>query len=213
MPSCCSHKGYDRFFNERFARRTANRYRKRGLDKSARAMVDIVSQRGPANATILEIGGGVGGIQLELLKRGATRATNLEMSAAYESQARQLLADSGLSERVRRQIVDIAVNPDDVEPADVVVLHRVVCCYPDYRELLSAAAAHARDLVVFSHPPRNLWSRLIIRGENGWLRLRGSDFRVFAHPPAAMMQTLAAHGLQTVAERSVAGWRIAAVQR
>ena len=39
------------------------------------------------------------------------------------------------------------------EPADVVVLHRVVCCYPDYQRLLGAAASHAGRLLVFSHPP------------------------------------------------------------
>ena len=47
--------------------------------------------------------------------------------------------------------------------ADVVVLHRVVCCYPDYERLLGAAADHSRRLLVFSHPPRNVASRAIPR--------------------------------------------------
>ena len=64
-------------FNDRFAHRMAARYRKKGLDKTARRMVELLTQRGVQGATVLEIGGGVGGIQLELLQRGAASATNL----------------------------------------------------------------------------------------------------------------------------------------
>ena len=71
-------------FDTRFARRRANRYRRRGLDKTSRRMVDLLAQRGVQDATVLEIGGGVGEIQIELLKRGAASATNLELSRAYD---------------------------------------------------------------------------------------------------------------------------------
>src|SRR5690242_6006037 len=135
VASCCNASGCDRMFDDRFARRMANRYRRKGLDKTARRMVDLIAANGLDGATVLEVGGGVGEIQIELLKRGASRATNLELSEAYESQAQQLLTDAELTDRVERRIVDIAASPQEVEPADVVVLHRVVCCYPDYAKL------------------------------------------------------------------------------
>ena len=69
----------------------------------------------------------------------------------------RLLREAGIDPaRVDRRLHDIAEDPSGVEPADVVVLHRVVCCYPDYERLLGAAAERARRLLVFSHPPRNL---------------------------------------------------------
>src|SRR4051794_11071676 len=85
VAGCCDPRGCDRMFTGRFARRMGTRYRKRGLDKTARAMVALLEQAGVAGATVLEIGGGAGEIQLELLARGATSATNLELSPAYES--------------------------------------------------------------------------------------------------------------------------------
>src|ERR687897_823451 len=60
MAGCCPSRDYQRFFNQRFARRLANRYRKRGLDKTARTMVQFLQGLGVEGASVLEIGGGGG---------------------------------------------------------------------------------------------------------------------------------------------------------
>jgi len=198
MSGCCNPRGCDRLFGARFARRVARRYRKRGLDRPARRIVDFVAARGVDGATVLEVGGGVGEIQLELLKRGAASTVNLELSPAYEREAETLLREAGFESRAQRRLHDIAVDPDAVEPADVVVLNRVVCCYPDYERLLDAAAEKARRIVVFSHPPGNAIARAFVAVENLGLRLARKEFRVFIHPPRAMLDVLRARGLQPV---------------
>jgi 2-polyprenyl-3-methyl-5-hydroxy-6-metoxy-1,4-benzoquinol methylase len=213
VPGCCDPRGYDRTFNQRFARRSANRYRRHGLDKTARRIVELVEEHGARGYSVLEIGGGVGEIQVELLKRGAVHATNLELSSGYEREAERLLAESGTRNRVDRRIADIATAPDGVAPADVVVLNRVVCCYPDYARLLGAAADHARDRVVFSHPPRNLVSRTVVATQNLVLRLLRNDFRVFTHPPQAMLDVLAERGLLTTRTSPALVWQVAAAHR
>src|SRR4051794_652261 len=103
MANCCDPRGCDAFFGERFARRVAKRYRARGLDRTARHIVDFLAERGIEGATVLEVGGGVGEIQIELLKRGARRAVNLELSGAYEREARALLDEAGLADRGGRR--------------------------------------------------------------------------------------------------------------
>lgn len=213
MAGCCDPRGCDQMFNPRFARRMAARYRRRGLDKTARRMVDLIPQADVQGATVLEIGGGVGEIQLELLRRGAVAAINLELSPAYDTEAARLLAEAGLADRVQRRIVDIAADPAGVQPADIVVLHRVVCCYPDYAKLLGVAADHARRHLVFSHPPRSPLSRAVVATQNLLLRLGGREFRVFAHPPAAMLAVLAEHGLRSTAARRAPVWQAVAVSR
>jgi 16S rRNA G966 N2-methylase RsmD len=213
MPGCCDARGCDRFFGSRFARRVARRYRKRGLDKTAERMVAFLEQCGIDGATVLEVGGGVGEIQIELLKRGASRATNLELSPAYDEEARRLLAEAGLEARVERRLHDIAADPDAVERADVVVLHRVVCCYPDYERLLGVAAAHARRQLVFSHPPRNAISRLIVGVQNLGFRVMRREFRTFAHPPEAMLAALRAGGLQPTYRHEGRAWRVVGLVR
>ena len=74
---------------------------------------------------------------------------------------------------MERRIIDIAQVPDEVERADVVVLHRVFCPYPDYERLLGAAARKTGRLLVFSHPSGNLVSRAVFSAENGMRRLKG----------------------------------------
>lgn len=213
MPNCCDSRGCDGFFNPRFARRVAKRYRRRGLDKTAEQMVAFLERSGVEGATVLELGGGVGEIHIELLKRGASRAVNLELSPAYDGEARRLLAEAGLEGRVERRLHDIATDPDAIEPADIVVLHRVVCCYPDYERLLGVAATHARRLLVFSHPPRNAISRLVVGTENLWFRLMRREFRTFAHPPSAMLAVLRAGGLEPAFSHSGIAWRAAGLVR
>ncbi|WP_028057151.1 class I SAM-dependent methyltransferase [Candidatus Solirubrobacter pratensis] len=213
MTGCCNSRGCEWFFSARFARRVTQRYRKRGLDKPSRRIVEFLEARGVQGATVLEIGGGVGEIQLELLKRGAARTINLELSPAYDEQAAELAREAGVADRVDRRLHDIAVDPDGVEGADVVVLNRVVCCYPDYERLLGAAADHADRLLVFSHPPGNLLWRSIAAAQNLAFRVMRQEFRSFAHPPAAMLAVLEHHGLRRTFTRRGLPFRVAGLER
>ena len=206
MPGCCDPQGFDDVFSPRFARRMARRYRKRGLGRAERDMVAFLAAQGLDGATVLEIGGGVGEIQLELLRRGASRTTNLELVTSYDGLADELAREAGVADRVERRLHDIVEAPDDVERADVVVLHRVVCCYPDYERLLGAAADHAGRLLVFSHPPRTLATRAFVASQTAVLRLTGHRYQSFAHPPEAMLGVLRAHGMTVAHSRRGPVW-------
>lgn len=213
MGECCDGRGYQETFGDRFARRISRRYRQRGLNRTQLRLVDFLAERGIEDATILEIGGGIGEIQVELLRRGADRATNLEISANYEAVAATLLRETGLEGRVTRRILDIATGPDGVPPADIVVLHRVVCCYPDFERLLGAAADHARRLLVFSHPPRNLFTRAVIGWDNLLRRMRGNDFRAFVHAPDAMVDVVRAQGMTPQYQHHGLSWNVVGFAR
>ena len=152
MTACCDPDEYGAVFTSKYARRTAKSFRASGLDDTATKMADCIAAGNLQGATVLEIGGGVGGLRIELLRRGASAATNVELSTAYEAEANRLLAESGLAERVTRRNGDVAADPAAVPVADVVVLHRVVCCYADYAALLGVAADHARQALVVSYP-------------------------------------------------------------
>jgi magnesium-protoporphyrin O-methyltransferase len=201
-------------FDPVFSAAVARRYTRRGLRAPERRIVDFLVGTGVGGASVLEVGGGIGEIQLELLKRGAARAVNLELSAGYEEDAMRLAEAAGLAHRLERRVgVDLALAPGEVEAADAVVLHRVVCCYPDYEALLGAAAEHARRTLVFSHPPANPLSRLFIGAMNSTIRASGRSFRGFIHPPGAMVEVLRSRGLEPVYRWSSPVWRVVGARR
>jgi 16S rRNA G966 N2-methylase RsmD len=192
-------------------RRDARRYRRKGLDRAAEWIVEAASRGGIEGRTVLEPGGGVGAIQLELLKAGAERSVVVELSHEYDEAAEGLAREAGMEGRIERRHGDFAA--DGVGEADVVVLHRVVCCYADYERLLRAAAEKARRRLVFTYPPRNLVSRGLLGLVNLWLRLRRSDFRTFAHPPEDMFDVVRGAGFEPFDHRRGGVWRGIAFDR
>lgn len=213
MPGCCDHDDYQAVFSGRFARRQSKRYARRGLTPAARSIVEFATSQGIAGATVLEIGGGVGQLQLELLRRGASHVTNLEISENYEAEAARLLEKAGMTDRVTRRFLDVAQAPEEVEPADVVVLHRVVCCYPDYARLLTVAGGHARRTLVYSHPAANVVNRVQFGAENAYRWLTGNDFRAFIHPPDGMVRAAETDGLALAYRRRARDWDVVGLVR
>jgi magnesium-protoporphyrin O-methyltransferase len=213
VAGCCNPRGCDEFFNPRFARRSAERYRERGLDRTGRRIVAFLESTGLDGATVLEVGGGVGEIQLELLKRGAARTTNLELSGAYEEEAARLAREAGVDGRIQRRLHDIAVDPTQVEPADIVVLNRVVCCSPDGVRLAAVAARLAQRTLLLSFPRDRVVGRIVARMMNATFRLIGRSFRVFLHPRASLYAAAQAEGLWLAKTGRSIAWEFAALHR
>ena len=210
--SCCS-RAHAEMFDERVARRDLKRYRRKGLDRPARRLVEMLRRRGLNGRTVLEVGGGIGSLQVELLQAGATHATNVEISPSYEPAAEELLAEHVLGERVERLLGDIVQAPDLAPEADAVVLNRVVCCYPDVEGLMGAAADHARSAIALSFPP-DVWpARAAAAALNLFFRLARREFRTFIHPQTAILGPALGRGFR-VEETGRAGiWRVVALVR
>ena len=213
MTGCCDPRGYDATFTARSAHRLARRYRRRGLDPLSAKVVQRCVEHGIDGATVLEIGGGVGELHLELLRRGAATATNLELVGTYERDAAELVAEAGMTGRVRRRRLDLTTDPTAVEQADVVVLNRVVCCYPDLAGLLSAAAGRARRLLVLTYPRSNPVTRVLLALDNGLSAILGRSYRAFVHPPAEILAVLRAHGLDPAGSEDGAFWCVTVAAR
>jgi hypothetical protein len=200
-------------FGERVARRSLERYRTRGLDDLERRLLATVPAQEVAGAFVLEIGGGIGALQSELLLAGAARGEIVEVVDTYEPYALDLAREKGLEERSAFRVLDLLENPEAVEPATIVILNRVVCCSPDGVALTDASARLARRLLLLSFPRDRLLVRLGVRIVNVWQRLLRRSFRVFVHPPAALLAVAQGGGLQLVAHERGRLWELATLER
>jgi len=213
VTGCCARDGQEEFFGEETAARDARRYRRKGADPMARSLARRAAAPGIQGASVLEIGGGVGQVALELLKAGAGSAEVLELLPDYEPFVHELASEAGVGERMSFRTADLVAEPSAAAPVDVVVMNKVVCCTPDGIVLAGIAASLARRTLVLSFPRQVWWARSGLATVNLFLRLRRRRFRVFVHPQTAIEGAVEAHGLARVSERNGVLFRIAAFER
>jgi magnesium-protoporphyrin O-methyltransferase len=210
---CRCPSDYEEVFSGRAARETAARFRRRGPTGTSRTIIAQLTDLGVRYSSVLEVGGGLGEIPVVMLEQGlADRATNVDLATNWEEEASALLAERGLQDRVTRVCGDFVQLAPTLPRSDLVILNRVVCCYPDWRSLLDQAASRATGHLVFAFP-RGGWSRPLLWIENLWHRVRGRQFRAFIHPAPAMMTLLENAGFRQIADHRSNLWRTALVAR
>jgi SAM-dependent methyltransferase len=211
--TCRQCEGIEHQFGRRTAAWDLRRFRKRGPTSTTRLLIDMLRGQGVRDASILDVGGGVGAIYHELLGSGARAAVHVDISPDYLSAAREEAERRGHAERVeliRADFVDVAPT---LRESDVVTLDRVICCYPDMERLVGLAADKARRLLGAVYPRQAWWMRGLVVTVNAVSRIRRSGFRTYLHPPAAIDARLRAHGLERRAFRRTLGWEVAVYAR
>jgi len=212
MPcNCCEIT--DNAFSEAEARAEIKTYRKRGAAKQTKLILEAIRSLELKDAALLDIGGGIGAIHHELLNDVAHEATHVDASSAYLKEAKEETARRGNSERVEFIHADFTEVASDLPPADIVTLDRVVCCYPDYRGLLKAAANRSQRALAMTYPRETWYMRIGLQVINFFQRLMRNPFRVFLHPVAEMESLLQREGFVKTSMRRVSVWEMALYQR
>lgn len=208
MPCCCANPltcATGRFFSL-FARRYRKRYLRKGLEPSQRQLVAGVERAGVTGASILEIGSGVGFLHQHLLRQGAGSAIGIDMAARMLEEARVLAAEQGLADRVRYHEGDFVALAPHIEPADVVLLDKVICCYPDVRQLVPLSFARARRVYAFTLPRDRLLNRMGVRVMGFFFWLVRSPFRNYVHDPELIDAWLVQAGFRKTHEAQTLLW-------
>jgi SAM-dependent methyltransferase len=204
MPCSCCKPDYDAKFDEKGARKDLLSYRKSGADGSTKRLIDALLRHGVEGATLLDIGGGVGAIQLELLAAGAASSLDVDASAAFLATAEHEADARGFRGRVAYRYGDFVELADEVDAADIVTLDRVICCYPDVEALVGRSVGRARRLYGLVYPVDRWWTRAIGRLGNAMLRLCRNDFRIHVHPDATIERIVRMAGFERSYQH--AGW-------
>jgi magnesium-protoporphyrin O-methyltransferase len=176
-------------------------------------MLDALHDSGLSNATVLDVGGGIGALCHELLRAGAASATHVEAASAYSRAAKAEATARGLDDRldfVRGDFVEMA---DTIPQADIVTLDRVVCCYPDYQRLVSLSAGRCRRLYALSLPRERWYIKAVTALQNLLRALSGSRFRTFIHPERGVEAALAGEGLRLQVDGGTFVWRVVVFER
>jgi magnesium-protoporphyrin O-methyltransferase len=199
-------------FDRSLAQGDLRRYRRRGPDPTTRLLLSELHGWSLKDATVLDIGGGIGVIGAELAPV-LRLATHVEAAPAYLEVARQELTQRLGPDRVHfveGDFVKVSATPP---AADVVTLDRVVCCYADASTLLQVAAAKTRRVLAFCYPRARWDVRLVVWVQNQWRRITGNPYRGFVHSPRRMADDLERGGLMLSRRRGTLVWIVDVYRR
>jgi 2-polyprenyl-3-methyl-5-hydroxy-6-metoxy-1,4-benzoquinol methylase len=205
----CRHcQDAEKTFNRRMAERDLHDYHAHGPGKTTRLLIEAFRAAGIEGLTLLDIGGGVGVVQHELLNAGVTSAIAVEASSAYLEVGRQEAERQGHAQRITSYYGDFVDLAAQLPQADIVILEKVICCYPDMRTLVSLSSAHASRLYGIVFPHDTWWMNVGGRLANLLLRLQRSSFRLFVHPTADIEAVARASGLSRRYYRKTLLWQV-----
>jgi magnesium-protoporphyrin O-methyltransferase len=211
--NCCQCQGIEDLFNEQLVARELTSYRLKGPNKTTRIMIEAIKKEGIQGLSLLDIGGGVGAVQYELISAGVQNAVDVDASRAYIKAASSEAQRRGLADRVsyhHGNFVDLA---EQIPPADIVTLDRVICCYPDMEKLVGLSAARARRLYSLVYPRDAWWLKIGFAIMNFFFRLRRNPFRIFPHPTQAVEALIKSNGLTRRFYQQAGVWQVAVYSR
>ncbi|MCP4805504.1 MAG: hypothetical protein GY913_14145 [Proteobacteria bacterium] len=212
---CCKGQAYDDMFDAKTAARHLRDYEKKGATGATKRLLQAVrGALGPDPFTHLDVGGGVGVLQHELAASGATRTTAVDASRPYLDLLEKAAADQGYGDRHRRIEGDLVDVAGDIEPATVVTLDKVICCYPDMDELVEAAAGRATSVLAVTVPRDAFWSRWMMVGMNaGFRHVMRREFRSFVHAHDDIDGVCASAGMPLASEDAGLFWCVRLYRR
>jgi len=206
MTCCCPHaRSGGRIFSF-VARNYRKRFSKKGFEPSQRQLMEGLSQADFQNTSVLEIGSGVGHFHMSLLEAGAATATGIDLAPKMIAEAEDWSSQRGLEGRITYHQGDFMEILPIIDPADVTVMDKVVCCYPDADGLIHRSLEKTRRVYALTYPRDRRLVRLGVALAALLMRLIGSSFRPYAHSPAVIEKWITAQGFHKRYEKTTFVW-------
>jgi magnesium-protoporphyrin O-methyltransferase len=195
-------------FDQNYVAKELQLYRNKGPEKTTQVLIDALIAEGVSDMTLLDIGGGVGAIQHELLSAGVSRCISVEASSAYIEAAKEEAQRQGHVKSIIHQYGNFVDLAADIPQCDIVTLDRVICCYPDVEELVEKSSALAGKLYGLVYPLNNRKVRFLGILENLIYRLHRSSFRYFVHPTEVVEDIVRRNDFKRRFYREIGKWQI-----
>lgn len=206
MNCCCPHSRSASKCFSLFARCYRWRFEHRGFEPSQRQLLEGLEQAGYQGKTLLEVGSGVGHLHQTLLERGAKSAVGIDLAPAMIEQARDWADKRGLSQQSHYIEGDFVQADHTILPADITILDKVVCCYPDADGLLHRALERTGETIALTYPRNTWYTRLGVWFGALFMRLLGSAFRPYVHDPGQIEQWIDEAGFHKCYENTTLVW-------
>jgi 2-polyprenyl-3-methyl-5-hydroxy-6-metoxy-1,4-benzoquinol methylase len=205
-------EGTNKFFTKN-ARRYIKQFQKKGLAKEQQYLVEGMLQSSIKGKTVLEIGCGVGGVHLTLLKQGASFATGIEISEGMIEAAKQFAKELGYESNTRYVLGDFVQTHGSIQRADITVLDKVVCCYENLDALLSKSLNHTTQIYALSYPKPSAIVKMSFQILIFLAAVLKWSFRPYWHDWDRMISTIEHSGFYEQYQRTTLMWSVRIYKR
>lgn len=203
---CC---GADKLFDEKSAKKDLKRYLKKGPRKPTRLLTEALKKQSLKGLSLLDIGGGIGPIPLELIPKGIAKVLDIDASVGYIYVAKSESEKRGYSDIIQYQMGDFVDESSQIEPYDIVTLDKVICCYPHVDKLLKTSLSKAKKYYGVVYPQTNWVSRFMAILINLTMKFKKNPFRTFIHSTELVDNTIQKAGFKKVySARYFLSWQI-----
>lgn len=204
----CQCEGIEESFSPDYVKKELARYQRKGPDRTTQILTEAILERGVDGLTLLDIGGGVGMIQYALAEGGVQKITSVEASTAYLDASMGEAARRGYIDRISYAHGNFVDRADEISPADIVTLDRVICCFDQMEKLVGLSAERADKFYGLVYPRDVWWAKIVVAIGNLFYRLRGNPFRSFVHSTHEVEEILSRAGLKRIFYHQTLFWQV-----
>jgi magnesium-protoporphyrin O-methyltransferase len=197
--------GIDDFFSKE-AEKFLKRFKKRGLEKSQKNLVEGLLVAGVIDKTILEIGCGVGYLHSRLLLQGAKNATGVDISEEMLRCAKEYMKEIGLDKKTKYHRGDFVEISEKIGKVDITILDKVICCYPQVESLVEKSIQKTGKTYAFTLPRNKWWVKYPAFAVIRLLKLFRSNFHPYIHEHEIINRLLINSGFQKVYQNHTFIW-------
>ena len=202
---CC---GADLFFDKKTADKKYRQYLKKGPSRVTSKIIQQLEKQTIEGTTMIDVGGGIGALQWWFLANGGTKTTDIDASTGYLQQARNHAEENGWSAKASFVTGDCTEAYDQLDQPDYITLDKVVCCYPNYKEILESTCDKSEGYVSLSYPMDGFVSETINWFSAMFLKLKNNSFQPYVHPVSEIRKVFNQKGYKRVAHQLAFPWHV-----
>ena len=205
MNACCNIR-YNHTFGMRKAQKEMAHYLKHGPKKSTRWLLEPVLERIREGDSVLDIGGGVGALLLELQKQGIGVSYYMDISESYSAVLYQEVGEKSLKNKISIHTGDFTEKHHLIPQADIVTLDKVLCCYQDFKNLLTLSLQKTRKILAYTVPDSVWWVEMLNGIQTSVKSIFNKQLITYVHPVDKMEALALAQGFHKEFQKKHTGW-------
>jgi len=207
---CC---GADLFFDKKTAAKEYIHYLKKGPSRVTAKIIQQLENQRVEGKSMVDVGGGIGAIQWWFIQKGGNKTTDIDASTGYLKQAQNHASEKGWKDKTQFLLGDCTDVYKEIDDPDFITLDKVVCCYPNYKEILELTCEKSTGHVSLSYPMDGIISQAI-RGLGAiFFMFIHNPFRPYVHPVKEIRNVFAEKGYERISYDLAFPWHVETYSR